>query len=54
MRYHSGEQTAAFYWVDRDLAYVLSGPADRDLLLKVSKATYDQIENKVPPVAEKM
>ncbi len=54
MRYHEGPKTAAFYWVDRDLAYVMSGPADRELLLKVSKATYDQIENKTPAVAEKM
>lgn len=54
MRYHSGDKTAAFYWVDRDLAYVMSGPADRELLLKVSKAMYDQIENRAPAVAEKM
>ena len=54
MRYHGGDKTAAFYWVDRDLAYVMSGPADREQLLKVSKATYDQIENKTPAVAEKM
>jgi anti-sigma factor RsiW len=54
MRYHSGPQTSAFYWVDRDLAYVMSGPADRELLLKVSKATYDQIESRAPAVAEKM
>ena len=54
MRYHDGPQTAAFYWVDRDIAYVLSGPPDREQLLKVSKATYDQIENKTPTVAEKM
>lgn len=52
MRYHDGPQTAAFYWVDRDLAYVLSGPADRELLLKVSKATYDQIEGRAPEVAQ--
>jgi anti-sigma factor RsiW len=54
MRYHDGPQTAAFYWVDRDIAYVLSGPPDREQLLKISKATYDQIENKTPTVAEKM
>jgi len=54
MRYHSIEQTGSIYWVDRDLAYVLSGPADREQLLKVAQAAYDQIEVRTPPVAEKM
>jgi anti-sigma factor RsiW len=54
MRYHTGEQTAAVYWVDRDIAYVLSGPADREQLLKVAKTTYDLIESKAPEVAEKL
>lgn len=54
MRYHGDEQTAAIYWVDRDLAYVMSGPANRDNLLKVAQAAYDQIEIRTPPVAEKM
>lgn len=54
MRFHEGPQIAAFYWVDRDIAYVVSGPPDRDQLLKVSKATYDQIESRTPDVAEKM
>lgn len=54
MRFHEGPQIAAFYWVDRDIAYVVSGPPDRDQLLKVSKSTYDQIESRTPDVAEKM
>jgi anti-sigma factor RsiW len=54
MLYHGDDLTGAYYWVDRDLAYVMSGPPDRDLLLKVAKATYDQIEMRTPPVAEKM
>jgi anti-sigma factor RsiW len=52
MRYHGGEQIAAFYWVDRDLAYVLAGPADREKLLKVAQAAYDQIESRAPEMAE--
>lgn len=52
MRYHGTDQVAAFYWVDRDLAYVLSGPSDREQLLKVSKAAYDQIESRTPEVAQ--
>lgn len=54
MRYQGDEQTAAIYWVDRDLAYVMSGPGNRDNLLKVAQAAYDQIESRTAPVAEKM
>jgi len=56
MRYQGGEQAAAFYWVDRDVAYVLSGAPDRDQLLKVAQAAYDQIESRpsAQPMAEKM
>lgn len=44
LRYHADEPFAAFYWVDREITYVISGPADREKLLKVAKASYDQIE----------
>jgi anti-sigma factor RsiW len=52
MRYHGGNQIAAFYWVDRDVAYVLTGPADREKLLRVAQAAYDQIETRTPEVAQ--
>jgi anti-sigma factor RsiW len=48
MRYHGEKQAAAFYWVDRELAYVMSGPADREQLLTVAQRTYDQIETRAP------
>jgi anti-sigma factor RsiW len=51
MRFHGSERTAAFYWVDRDLAYVMSGPPVREQLLKVAQAAYDQIESRTPEVA---
>ena len=35
---------AAFYWVDDKIAYVVSGPADRDRLEQVTKAVYEQID----------
>jgi anti-sigma factor RsiW len=54
MRYHGGDHTAAFYWVDRELAYVMSGPADREKLLKVAQAAYDQIESRSPEMVERM
>ncbi len=44
MRYRAGERFAAFYWVEHGLAYVVSGPNDRDRLLNVAQAAYDQID----------
>lgn len=44
LRYSASGQVAAFYWIERDKAYVVSGPADRDRLLKIAQSTYDQIE----------
>jgi anti-sigma factor RsiW len=48
LRYTAGEQNAAYYWVDQNLAYVLSGPAERDKLLKIAQAAYDQIDLRTP------
>src|SRR5271163_1677793 len=44
LRYTVGEQNAAYYWVDRNLAYVLSGPAERDKLYAIAQAAYDQTD----------
>lgn len=44
LRYTAGEQNAAYYWVDGDLAYVLSGPAERDKLREIAQAAYEQID----------
>src|SRR5262245_37585047 len=44
LRYTGGEQAAAFYWVDNKVAYVVSGPADRERLEKVTKAAYEQVD----------
>jgi anti-sigma factor RsiW len=44
MRYTSEEQFAAFYWVDDKIAYVVSGPADRERLESVTKSVYEQID----------
>jgi anti-sigma factor RsiW len=48
LRYTTGEQNAAYYWVDRNLAYVLSGPAERDKLYAIAQAAYDQIDRRAP------
>lgn len=48
LRYTTGPQNAAYYWVDGDLAYVLSGPAERDKLHAIAQAAYDQIDRRMP------
>jgi anti-sigma factor RsiW len=48
MRYRAGERFAALYWVDRGLGYVVSGPPERERLLAVAQAAYDQIEKAAP------
>ena len=40
----SGDNTAAFYWVDDKIAYVVSGPADREQLEEVTKSVYEQVD----------
>jgi anti-sigma factor RsiW len=44
LRFKGGDSSAAFYWVDDKVAYVVSGPADRDALEKVTKSVYEQID----------
>jgi anti-sigma factor RsiW len=44
LRYTAGERAAAFYWVDGKVAYVVSGPADREKLEQVTKAAYEQMD----------
>jgi anti-sigma factor RsiW len=44
LRYIGGEKVAAFYWIDDKVAYVISGPADRERLEKVTKAAYEQVD----------
>ena len=46
LRYTAGEQNAAYYWVDSNLFYVLSGPAERDKLHEIAQAAYDQIDTR--------
>src|SRR5580704_4497866 len=37
-------ENASYYWVDQNVAYVLSGPAERDKLHDIAQAAYDQID----------
>jgi anti-sigma factor RsiW len=44
LRYRAAGAVAAYYWFDDNRAYVISGPADRNRLLKVAQSVYDQLE----------
>ncbi len=46
LRYRAAERFAAFYWVEHGLAYVVSGPQERERLLAVAQAAYDQIDKR--------
>jgi len=45
MHYNVSGKSSAFYWVDGDVAYVVSGSADRDVLSKVAAAAYEQFDS---------
>ena len=49
LRYTAGDHNAAYYWVDGDLFYVLTGPAEREKLRAIAQAAYDQIDTHTPP-----
>jgi anti-sigma factor RsiW len=48
-RWRDSGPVAAIYWVEGDLGYVLSGPAERDRLQKLAESTYEQLERRPPP-----
>jgi anti-sigma factor RsiW len=48
LRYDADGAVGALYWADGDVAYVVSGEANRDLLHKVAETAYAQLER--PPV----
>ena len=48
LRYTAGEKNGAYYWVDGNLAYVLSGPAEQEKLREIAQTAYDQIDNRSP------
>jgi anti-sigma factor RsiW len=49
LRYTAGRDNAAYYWVDQNLAYVLSGPAQQEKLRSIAQTAYDQINRRAPP-----
>lgn len=48
MRYNAADKAGAIYWVDGNVAYVVSSASERKQLWKVARAAYEQIEPRVP------
>jgi anti-sigma factor RsiW len=44
LRFKAGDRFAAVYWVDDKHAYVVSGPAERAKLERISKMVYEQVD----------
>ncbi len=49
LRYIAGKNSSAYYWVDGDLFYVLTGPAEQEKLRAIAQAAYDQIDARPSP-----
>ncbi|TMJ01451.1 MAG: anti-sigma factor [Alphaproteobacteria bacterium] len=45
LRYRATGPVGSFFWVDDDVAFVVSGPADRARLQKVAETVYEQVES---------
>lgn len=46
MRYTAAENSAAVYWSDDGVGYVVSGPVDKERLKQVARLIYEQTEKK--------
>ena len=46
LRYRATGPIGSFFWVEDEVAFVVSGPADRARLQKVAEAVYEQIETR--------
>ena len=44
MHYNAADKAGAIYWVDSNIAYVVSSASDRKQLWQVARAAYEQIE----------
>jgi anti-sigma factor RsiW len=42
LRYHAEDGAAAVLWVESEIGYVVSGPADRERLLRIAQTAYEQ------------
>jgi anti-sigma factor RsiW len=47
-RYTMGDKFAAVHWIEGNIGFVMSGPADRDRLGKIAESAYEQMESHSP------
>jgi anti-sigma factor RsiW len=46
LRYHRADRVAAVQWIESDVGYVVSGPADRERLLRIAQTAYEQMDSR--------
>jgi anti-sigma factor RsiW len=46
LRYRANGPVGSYFWVNDDVAFVVSGPADRARLQKLAESVYEQIESR--------
>jgi anti-sigma factor RsiW len=46
LRFNTFGQVGAFYWVDGDFVFVVSGESDRGTLQKIAETSYEQLETR--------
>ena len=49
LRYADNGPAKAIYWVNDDVAYVISGQGDRNNVHNVAVAAYEQLDKRIPP-----
>lgn len=47
MRYNEADKAGTIYWVDSNVAYIVSGASERKQLWQVARAAYEQIELRI-------
>jgi len=48
LRYNAAGDAAAVLWVESDIGYVVSGPAERDKLIEIAQSAYREMESRAP------
>jgi anti-sigma factor RsiW len=46
LRYRATGPVGSVFWIEDDMAFVVSGPADRARLQKIAETVYEQIETR--------
>jgi anti-sigma factor RsiW len=49
LRYSENDKFALVRWVEGEVGYALSGPADKTRLKTIARSAYEQMENRAPP-----